>query len=116
MQSLVSDKGTAYRLVACHSQITWVFLPGMGEGLSLVLVAGEPHKGGDVLTLCGLSPRCPPTVVDKGANLEMVIRSCVFACVGTAGQRCTSGRRLVGGGACCTTQTHPHLPVARSVH
>lgn len=34
-------------------------------------------------------------IVDKGADLEMVVRSCVFACVGTAGQRCTTGRRLI---------------------
>ncbi len=34
-------------------------------------------------------------VVDKDADLEMVVRSALFACVGTAGQRCTTTRRLV---------------------
>jgi len=34
-------------------------------------------------------------VVDRDADLEMVVRSALFACVGTAGQRCTTTRRLV---------------------
>ena len=36
--------------------------------------------------------------VDESADLDMVVQASVFACVGTAGQRCTTGRRLVGGG------------------
>ncbi len=34
-------------------------------------------------------------IVDADADLEMVIRSATFACVGTAGQRCTTLRRIV---------------------
>jgi len=34
-------------------------------------------------------------IVNKDADLEMVVRSAVFACVGTAGQRCTTLRRLI---------------------
>jgi len=34
-------------------------------------------------------------IVNDDADLEMVVRSAVFACVGTAGQRCTTLRRLV---------------------
>jgi len=34
-------------------------------------------------------------IVNEDADLEMVVRSAVFACVGTAGQRCTTLRRLV---------------------
>ena len=39
-------------------------------------------------------------IVEEDADLEMVVRSVLFACVGTAGQRCTTTRRLVreGGG------------------
>jgi aldehyde dehydrogenase family 7 protein A1 len=33
--------------------------------------------------------------VDESADLNMVIQATVFACVGTAGQRCTTGRRLI---------------------
>ncbi|QQP36683.1 Aldehyde dehydrogenase 7 family_ member A1like, partial [Caligus rogercresseyi] len=34
-------------------------------------------------------------IVDKDANLDMVVTSATFACVGTAGQRCTTLRRLI---------------------
>ena len=34
-------------------------------------------------------------IVEEDANLEMVVRSVLFASVGTAGQRCTTTRRLV---------------------
>lgn len=34
-------------------------------------------------------------LVDQDANLDMVVESVLFACVGTAGQRCTTTRRLV---------------------
>ncbi|PVD20204.1 hypothetical protein C0Q70_20700 [Pomacea canaliculata] len=32
--------------------------------------------------------------VNEDADLEMVVRSAIFACAGTAGQRCTTARRL----------------------
>ena len=34
-------------------------------------------------------------IVNEDADLDMVVRSAVFACAGTAGQRCTTTRRLV---------------------
>lgn len=34
-------------------------------------------------------------VVCEDANLDMVVQSSVFACAGTAGQRCTTTRRLI---------------------
>ena len=34
-------------------------------------------------------------IVNDDADLEMVVRSVLFASVGTAGQRCTTTRRLV---------------------
>lgn len=34
-------------------------------------------------------------IVNDDADLEMVVRSVLFACVGTAGQRCTTTRRLM---------------------
>lgn len=34
-------------------------------------------------------------IVTPDANLEMVSQSVVFACCGTAGQRCTTTRRLI---------------------
>ena len=35
-------------------------------------------------------------VVAADADIDMVVRSTLFAAVGTAGQRCTTARRLVG--------------------
>ena len=35
-------------------------------------------------------------IVAEDADVEMVVRSVLFAAVGAAGQRCTSARRLVG--------------------
>lgn len=34
-------------------------------------------------------------IVAADADLDIVIQSAVFACVGTAGQRCTTTRRLI---------------------
>jgi len=34
-------------------------------------------------------------IVNEDADVEMVVRASVFACVGTAGQRCTTLRRLI---------------------
>ena len=34
-------------------------------------------------------------LVNEDADVDMVVRSAVFACAGTAGQRCTTTRRLV---------------------
>jgi hypothetical protein len=36
----------------------------------------------------------PPLVMDD-ADLDLVVPAVVFACIGTAGQRCTTTRRLV---------------------
>ena len=34
-------------------------------------------------------------LVNDDADIDMVVRSALFACAGTAGQRCTTTRRLV---------------------
>lgn len=34
-------------------------------------------------------------IVNCDADLDLVVRAAVFACVGTAGQRCTTTRRLI---------------------
>lgn len=34
-------------------------------------------------------------IVNHDADLDLVVRATVFACVGTAGQRCTTTRRLI---------------------
>ena len=35
------------------------------------------------------------SIVEEDADIDMVVRSVLFAAVGTAGQRCTTTRRLV---------------------
>lgn len=34
-------------------------------------------------------------LVDESASVDLVVRAALFACAGTAGQRCTTTRRLV---------------------
>lgn len=34
-------------------------------------------------------------IVNEDADLKMVVQAGLFACVGTAGQRCTTTRRIV---------------------
>ena len=34
-------------------------------------------------------------LVDESADVDLVVRAALFACAGTAGQRCTTTRRLV---------------------
>ena len=56
-------------------------------------VAVQKRFGKKILELGGNNA----IVVDENADLDMVVRSVLFAAVGTAGQRCTTTRRLVGG-------------------
>jgi len=51
---------------------------------------------------------CSCVSVNEDADLDMVQRAAVFACVGTAGQRCTTTRRIVS--ICVCYQ----LPVKKS--
>lgn len=54
-------------------------------------VAVQERFGKKILELGGNNA----IIVEDDADLEMVVRSVLFACVGTAGQRCTTTRRLV---------------------
>ena len=47
-------------------------------------------------------------IVAEDADVEMVVRGVLFAAVGTAGQRCTTARRLVRSvcGRLCSITTH----------
>jgi aldehyde dehydrogenase family 7 protein A1 len=54
-------------------------------------VAVQERFGKKILELGGNNA----ILVEADADLEMVVRSVLFACVGTAGQRCTTTRRLV---------------------
>lgn len=54
-------------------------------------VAVQERFGKKILELGGNNA----IIVEEDADLEMVVRSVLFASVGTAGQRCTTTRRLV---------------------
>lgn len=58
-------------------------------------------------------------IVDEDADPEMVVRAALFACVGTAGQRCTTTRRLIlHHTVSAFVETHPikHFTTHKPVH
>jgi len=62
-------------------------------GIYLIQVGVEVQRRfGRVLLVLGGNNAI---IVTPDANLEMVSQSVVFACCGTAGQRCTTTRRLI---------------------
>ena len=50
-------------------------------------------------------------IVNEDADVEMVVRSVLFASVGTAGQRCTTTRRLVRECVCVGECVLPRLSI-----
>ena len=59
--------------------------------LPQVAVAVQQRFGKSILELGGNNA----IIVAEDADLEALLQSVVFACCGTAGQRCTSTRRLI---------------------
>jgi len=55
-------------------------------------ISTDVHKrfGRTILELGGNNA----AVIMEDADLELALKACLFACVGTAGQRCTSLRRI----------------------
>lgn len=60
----------------------------MGKALNAVVAS---RLGKTILELGGNNA----VIISKNANLEMSLIGCVFGAVGTAGQRCTTTRRLI---------------------
>jgi aldehyde dehydrogenase family 7 member A1 len=60
----------------------------IGKGIS-----ADVHKrfGRTILELGGNNA----AIIMEDADLDLALKACVFACVGTAGQRCTSLRRIL---------------------
>lgn len=60
----------------------------VGKGIS-----ADVHKrfGRTILELGGNNA----AIIMEDADLDLALKACVFACVGTAGQRCTSLRRIL---------------------
>jgi len=93
-----------------HGALIWMVAPGRGVGqkiledprISLISFTGSTPVGRTVSEV--VSKRFGRTILELGGNnaisvfedadVEMALKACVFGAVGTAGQRCTSLRRL----------------------
>ena len=62
------------------------------QQLDAMLVERVASRFGKCLLELGGNNAC---IIDKSASLDLAIQAVVFAAVGTAGQRCTSLRRLI---------------------
>uniref|UniRef100_A0A0A9Z803 aldehyde dehydrogenase (NAD(+)) n=1 Tax=Lygus hesperus TaxID=30085 RepID=A0A0A9Z803_LYGHE len=83
-----SDIGSA---MASDERIPMVSFTGSTNVGKKVALTVQSRFGKFLLELGGNNA----IIVGPDADLEMVAQSVVFACIGTAGQRCTSTRRLI---------------------
>ncbi|XP_046329682.1 alpha-aminoadipic semialdehyde dehydrogenase-like [Haliotis cracherodii] len=89
--SLVCGGADIGTLIAKDERVNLVSFTGstpIGQKVSLMV---QERFGKFLLELGGNNA----IIVDEDADLEMVVRAGVFACAGTAGQRCTTTRRLI---------------------
>lgn len=64
---------------------------GTDKSFLQVAVAVQSRFGRNLLELGGNNA----ILVDESASVDLVVRAALFACAGTAGQRCTTTRRLI---------------------
>jgi len=83
-----ADVGNA---MSADKRIPLVSFTGSTQVGSKVGVTVQSRFGKSLLELGGNNA----IIVSDDADLEMVVRATVFACAGTAGQRCTTTRRLI---------------------
>ncbi|XP_069138399.1 alpha-aminoadipic semialdehyde dehydrogenase-like [Argopecten irradians] len=89
--SLVQGGADIGTLMAKDSRINLLSFTGstpVGHKVSLMV---QERFGKFLLELGGNNA----LIVNEDADIEMVVRSALFACAGTAGQRCTTTRRLM---------------------
>jgi aldehyde dehydrogenase (NAD+) len=89
-QVILGDSSVAERLVA-HPAVPLISATGstrMGRAVAPIVAA---RFGRSILELGGNNA----AVVTPSADLELAVRGIVFAATGTAGQRCTSMRRVI---------------------
>jgi len=89
--SMVCGGAEIGEAMAKDTRIPLVSFTGSTEVGNKVGVMVQERFGKSLLELGGNNA----IIVDEDADLEMVAQSVVFACVGTAGQRCTTTRRLI---------------------
>jgi len=83
-----TDIGVA---MAADKRLKLVSFTGSTEVGKSVAMAVQDRWGKHLLELGGNNA----LIVNNDADVKMVVTSAVFACVGTAGQRCTTLRRLI---------------------
>ena len=89
--SLISGGPEIGAAMAESSEIDLISFTGSTQVGKKVAEAVQKRFGKSILELGGNNA----IVVMPDANLDLVVRSVLFAAVGTAGQRCTTCRRLV---------------------
>ena len=90
IQTMVGNRDIG-EVLTSNSQVPVISATGsvpMGRAVSSVVAA---RLGRSILELGGNNAM----IIAPSADLEMVLRAVVFSAVGTAGQRCTSLRRLI---------------------
>ncbi|XP_059165665.1 alpha-aminoadipic semialdehyde dehydrogenase-like [Physella acuta] len=89
--SLVSGGAEIGTLMSKDERVNLLSFTGstpVGQKVSLMV---QERFGKFLLELGGNNA----IIVNEDADIDMVVRSAVFACAGTAGQRCTTTRRLI---------------------
>lgn len=89
--ALCSGRADIGKAMAADPRIKLLSFTGSCEVGNLVGVEVQKRFGKVLLELGGNNA----LLVDEDANLNMAVQAAVFACVGTAGQRCTTTRRLI---------------------
>lgn len=89
--SLLCGEGQLGELMANDKRVPLVSFTGSTAVGRQVALAVQSRFGKSLLELGGNNA----IVVDRSADLDIVVRATLFAAVGTAGQRCTTARRLL---------------------
>jgi aldehyde dehydrogenase family 7 protein A1 len=89
--TLISSSGEIGNLMAKDSRVPLLSFTGSNAIGAKVASAVTERYGRHILELGGNNA----IIVNKDADINMVLQAAVFACVGTAGQRCTTTRRMI---------------------
>ncbi|XP_065169766.1 putative aldehyde dehydrogenase family 7 member A1 homolog isoform X2 [Atheta coriaria] len=89
--TLCSGRADVGKAMAADPRIKLLSFTGSCEIGNLVGVEVQKRFGKHLLELGGNNA----LIIDEDADLNMAVQASVFACVGTAGQRCTTTRRLI---------------------
>ncbi|XP_046427802.1 alpha-aminoadipic semialdehyde dehydrogenase [Neodiprion virginianus] len=89
--SLITGGTDVGELLVNDNRVPLISFTGSTKAGKNVALKVQERFGKSLLELGGNNA----LIVTKDADLDMAIRAAVFSCVGTAGQRCTTTRRLI---------------------